>query len=78
MSESIQAVGGTTLGCTCNTTGGRATCPVHNPSVGVADAAQLHFGCPAGAHEWLPWLRLENGSYVTFCIHCKRHEQYDT
>ena len=36
-------------------------------------------GCADGFHAWVPWLRLDNGSYVTWCARegCNHHEQYD-
>lgn len=62
--------------CTCRMTGGRLGCPLHSaPSVGVRDVATVYFGCPNGSHEWLPWCRLDDDSFVTRCIHCSREER---
>jgi hypothetical protein len=63
--------------CWCendDTTGGH----YHNPP-GVYEAMQLEVSvqCSMGHHEWVPWLRLDSGSFVTFCIHCRRREQWD-
>lgn len=64
--------------CWCDndqTTGGHQ----HQP-VGVYEVARLQqaTSCSFGRHEWTPWLRLDNGSFVTWCVHCKHREQWDT
>jgi hypothetical protein len=49
-------------------------------SSAVADQAALTGICPwdqYGNHRWLPWLRLDNGSFVTRCLACGRVEQWD-
>lgn len=35
--------------------------------------------CLQGWHAWVPWLRLDNGSWLTWCVRdgCDHSEQYD-
>lgn len=35
--------------------------------------------CHMGHHAWVPWLRLDNGSWVTWCAreYCDHKEQWD-
>lgn len=42
----------------------------------AASNAQL---CAAGWHAWVPWLHLDNGSWLTWCarLGCDHEEQYD-
>lgn len=42
----------------------------------IAPAFKVYTACDGG-HDWLPWLRLENGSHVTRCTRCGREEQWD-
>ncbi len=45
-----------------------------------ADGVQL---CALGHHAWMPWLAITVPEtsivtyYVTFCVRCRHHEQYD-
>ena len=41
-------------------------------SADVADAIQVAalVDCMRGFHDWLPWIRLDNGDYATWCAHC--------
>lgn len=58
--------------CLCGTTAGRRSCPLHGANIGIRDVTMVYFGCPGGAHEWLPWCRMDDGSFKTRCIHCER------
>lgn len=48
---------------------------------GVDDvmALSLRMACAAGHHAWVPWLRRDDGSFVTWCVRegCAHSEQYD-
>jgi hypothetical protein len=33
--------------------------------------------CYEDGHDWMPWLKLPNGSDWTMCGRCGRQEQYD-
>lgn len=49
------------------------------PSV-IEQMAAMTGSCswnPYGQHNWLPWLRLDNDSFVTRCLACGRQEQWD-
>jgi hypothetical protein len=37
---------------------------------------QIAWNCSGGVHEWLPWCRIDDGSFVTRCIHCRREERF--
>jgi hypothetical protein len=46
---------------------------------GAANGTQL---CALGHHAWVPWLLISSGDgvpifYVTYCVRCRHHEQYD-
>jgi hypothetical protein len=46
--------------------------------IGVNDVAQVMGVCVSVyGHDWLPWLRLDNGSFVTRCTRCGQKEQWD-
>jgi hypothetical protein len=53
--------------------------------VGVAEmdaittAVEADRLCALGYHAWVPWLRLENRSYMTWCARqgCDHKEQFD-
>ena len=46
-------------------------------AAGILEPSTTTCSSPTG-HEWVPWLLVNNGgSWVTFCIHCRSHEQYD-
>ena len=56
-------------------------CPLHAP-IGVYDVmrVQQSVSCAEGVHVWMPWLGLPEEAptrYVTYCIRCRHHEQYD-
>lgn len=51
--------------------------------VGTVAAVQTAWSnaqlCAAGWHAWVPWLQMENGSFVTWCARegCDHGEQFD-
>ena len=52
----------------------------HDAPAGVYDVLkfQTATACSMGQHVWVPWLRLETGSCITWCVHCRHQEQYDS
>lgn len=48
-------------------------------AVNLAQATGNAAACAAGFHAWVPWLKLEGGSWVSWCCRpgCGHHEQYD-
>lgn len=59
--------------------------PLIPEPAGVADLLRMQQAtanaqaCAAGNHAWVPWLQLENGSWVTWCAResCDHVEQHD-
>jgi hypothetical protein len=62
--------------CWCDgdeTTGGHT----HHPGVQDYIDVQTSANCMSGFHQWLPWLQLSNGDWVTRCLNCRREERWE-
>lgn len=47
-------------------------------AIAVQGAADGQLLCAQGNHAWMPWLRITDRSWITYCCRCRKEEQFDS